>query len=325
MTSAALSSRTLPKWSPVLRSQIATQKTSAFSTSMLFQALSWSACRIGWPGALRRGAPAARIAPASHAAPKLGRNLRPVTRNKGCGQPWTGRAFEILSANCLSPTTVGYQQGSSGLSSVPNAGLSSSGPGLTTRYDFDGDGYPDLIYNPTGNGVWYVAFGSASGYVTPISTGISGRALFGNLTGGIEDGILAAGRGPWTYDTWNGSSFTGKSTGIATDADSYGYELADVNGDGLPDLIDLNVTTVVICSKNCANSGSGPIPLSTANIITRLNTSTGGTASHQHGSKTCPSRPGSALNSFEHSPSQISYQSLIDIRSPAYSPRLQIE
>jgi hypothetical protein len=31
---------------------------------------------------------------ASHAAPKLGRNIRLVTR-KGCGQPWTGRAFEI--------------------------------------------------------------------------------------------------------------------------------------------------------------------------------------------------------------------------------------
>jgi superfamily II DNA/RNA helicase len=47
-----------------------------------------------WPGALRRGAPAARIAQARHAAHKLGRNIRLVTR-KRCGQPWTGRAFEI--------------------------------------------------------------------------------------------------------------------------------------------------------------------------------------------------------------------------------------
>ena len=48
------------------------------------------------PRALRRSLLAAQIAQASHAVPKLGRNIRPVTRNKvGGGQPWTGRAFEI--------------------------------------------------------------------------------------------------------------------------------------------------------------------------------------------------------------------------------------
>jgi hypothetical protein len=47
------------------------------------------------PKALRRSLLVAQIAQASHAAPKLGGNIRLVTRNKGCGQPWTGRAFEI--------------------------------------------------------------------------------------------------------------------------------------------------------------------------------------------------------------------------------------
>ena len=46
----------------------------------------------GGPAQRRAGGP---ICQAGHAAPKLGRNIRLVTRNKGCGQPWTGRAFEI--------------------------------------------------------------------------------------------------------------------------------------------------------------------------------------------------------------------------------------
>ena len=158
---------------------------------------------------------------------------------------------DAAKTNCLSPTAISYQQGSPGLSTVQNTAVSSSGALLTTRYDLNGDGYPDLIYNPTGNGVWYVAFGSATGYGAPISTGITGTALFGNLTGGIEDGILAAISGVWTYYTWNGTVFTGTTTGIAVDSTSYGYELADIDGDGLPDLVTVNVTTTVLCSKNC--------------------------------------------------------------------------
>ena len=189
---------------------------------------------------------------------------------------------DAAKTNCLSPTAISYQQGSPGLSTVQNTAVSSSGALLTTRYDLNGDGYPDLIYNPTGNGVWYVAFGSATGYGAPISTGITGTALFGNLTGGIEDGILAAISGVWTYYTWNGTVFTGTTTGIAVDSTSYGYELADIDGDGLPDLVTVNVTTTVLCSKNCTNlapAGGGSVTTSTATVNTRLNTSVGGVPS----------------------------------------------
>jgi RHS repeat-associated protein len=186
--------------------------------------------------------------------------------------PTTGRN-ELISveecadsakSNCLLPTAITYQNGSAGVSTTATTAVSSSGALLAARYDFNGDGYPDLVYNPTGTGPWYVAFGSATGYGTPVNTGITGVALFGNVTGGNKDGILANNAGTWWYYTWNGSSFTGASTGIAYDTATYGYQLADVDGDGRPDLVDLDIT------------GKGTY---SAHVWTQLNTSTGATAS----------------------------------------------
>jgi RHS repeat-associated protein len=187
---------------------------------------------------------------------------------------------DAAKTNCLSPTAISYQQGSPGLSTVQNTAVSSSGALLTTRYDLNGDGIPDLVYD--GGTTMYVAFGSASGFGTPIDTTIPAGVLIGNLTGGVEDGILGVSGGVWVYYTWNGSSFTGTTTGIAVDSTSYGYELADIDGDGLPDLVTVNVTTTVLCSKNCTNlapAGGGSVTTSTATVNTRLNTSVGGVPS----------------------------------------------
>jgi hypothetical protein len=164
--------------------------------------------------------------------------------------PLTGRE-ELISvqecadsakSNCLLATSISYQTGSPGVSTVSNTALSSGGALLTAKYDLNGDGYPDLLYNPTGNGPWYVAFGSASGYGTPVNTGITGITLLGNLNGGKEDGILAPNGTIWYYYTWNGSSFTGTSTGLAYDSTQTDYQLADVNGDGRPDLVSYIVS-----------------------------------------------------------------------------------
>ena len=188
--------------------------------------------------------------------------------------PTTGRD-ELISvkecadsaqSNCLLPTAITYQNGAAGVSATSTTALSSGGSGLT-HYDFNGDGYPDIVYNPTGNGAWYVSFGSATGYGAPVNTGITGTALFGNVTGGNKDGILVAKSGVWWYYTWNGSSFTGASTGLAVDSTSYGFQLADIDGDGRPDLIDLDVVYNSITKQ------------SSGYVYTRLNTSTGSTAS----------------------------------------------
>jgi RHS repeat-associated protein len=191
--------------------------------------------------------------------------------------PTTGRnelisvqeCADAAKSNCLLATSIGYQYGVVGVSSSATTALSSTASNLTARYDLNGDGIPDLIYVPPSGGSWYVAFGSASGYGTPINTGIPrGQALFGNLTGGKQDGILATGiDGTWWYYTWNGSSFTGASTGLAVDSTSYGFQLADINGDGLPDLIDLNIAPE-----------PGGIKFA-ATINTHLNTSSGSTVS----------------------------------------------
>ena len=135
--------------------------------------------------------------------------------------PLTGReelvtvkeCADSAGSNCLLPTTISYQGGSPGVSTTSNSALSSGGV-AATRYDFNGDGYPDLVYS---NGTtWFVAFGSASGYGTPVNTGISvssGPLLYGNITGGQLDGILAVVSSTWYYYVWNGSSFTGTSDG----------------------------------------------------------------------------------------------------------------
>jgi RHS repeat-associated protein len=169
------------------------------------------------------------------------------------------------TSNCFSPTTVSYQNGSVGVSTSAIVAESSpitpcSGNGSTARYDFNGDGYPDLLYLQSGT--CYVAFGSANGYGTPVSTGLSGTdsLVVGDLHGSGKAGLLANNGGTWYYYTWNGSSFTGVSAGLAYDSTAVRFALADVNGDGLPDLVAFYGTTNI-------------------SVTTRLNTSSGGTTS----------------------------------------------
>ena len=85
---------------------------------------------------------------------------------------WFKECADSAQSNCLLATGVSYQNGTTGLSSTASTALTSSGPGLAARYDLNGDGIPDLVYNNAGSTV-YVAFGSkAGGYGTPINTGL---------------------------------------------------------------------------------------------------------------------------------------------------------
>jgi RHS repeat-associated protein len=172
------------------------------------------------------------------------------------------------SGNCFPATTFTYQNGSVGLStSATTPPIPASVAILSANYDFNGDGYRDLIY--VYSNTLYVTFGSASGYSTPVSTGIpvpaSGSTtniLLGDLLGTGKDGILVNNGGTWYYYTWNGSSFVGTSTGLAFDTTAVQFAIADINGDGLPDLVALY-----------QNADTYPY------VTTRLNTSSGGTVS----------------------------------------------
>jgi len=182
--------------------------------------------------------------------------------------PTTGRkeltsvkeCADSAASNCLAPTQLTYQAGSAGVATTGTTAVSaSSSATVYSHYDLNGDGYPDLIY--VNGSAWYVSFGSASGYGTPVSTGISSSTnIFpGDLLGSGKDGLLANNGGTWYYYTWNGSSFTGTSTGFAYDSAATQYVLADVDGDGLPDLIKLKPSTPgfsIYISRNTGNGSS---------------------------------------------------------------------
>src|SRR5262249_52649127 len=126
-------------------------------------------------------------------------------------------------------------------------------------YDVNGDGFPDLIYRS--GSLWYVALGSAAGYGTPFSTGVAyGNALFGDLLANGKTGILQVNGTNWYYYTFNGSgvAFIQTDTTLVYDSTHDQYILADVDGDGRPDLI-----------SGMIRSGT-----SILSVFTRLNTST---------------------------------------------------
>jgi RHS repeat-associated protein len=165
--------------------------------------------------------------------------------------------------NCLAPTTITYQNGVPGTSTTASPALSGA-TYLAWIYDFNGDGRNDLAFCTTGSpSTVEVAFATGSGYGTPVNTGAPcAGALYGDLLGNGRDGILANNGGTWYYYTWNGSAFSGASTGLAYDSTASQYVLADVNGDGLADLVE---------SKMTANTS--------LTIYARLNSSSGSTVS----------------------------------------------
>jgi len=188
--------------------------------------------------------------------------------------PTTGRdeltsvkeCTDSTQSSCLLPTAVSYQGGAPGVSTTALTALSSSGADLTARYDFNGDGYPDIAYqNPNGSNM-LVSFGSSSGYGAPVNAGNVGT-LIGRIDGGNQDEFLGVSGGTWWCYKWNGSSFVGTNTGLTYDSTATQYQLADVNGDGLPDLVAL----YVVYNKNLGYSN--------ITIKTWINTTSGGTVS----------------------------------------------
>jgi RHS repeat-associated protein len=163
------------------------------------------------------------------------------------------------ATNCLMPTTITYQSGTAGVAasatSTSVTTTNTSSGTVQTQWDFNGDGYLDIAF-VSGTTV-YVSFGSASGYGTPISTGITSASAvpIGDLLGTGKDGILGNNGGVWYYYTWNGSSFSGTTTGV--DYTGANTALVDVNGDGFPDLVTWTTSATAVHISSRLNMGNG--------------------------------------------------------------------
>jgi len=145
-------------------------------------------------------------------------------------------------SSCLAPTAIAYQNGTVGTETTATAAVSGVATNLVSNYDFNGDGLNDLAYcNTAIPSTIDVALSTGNGYATPINTGIACGALFGDLLGNGQDGILTNKGGTWYYYSLEGGVFSGVSTGLAYDSTATQYILADVNGDGLPDLVESKV------------------------------------------------------------------------------------
>jgi RHS repeat-associated protein len=154
-------------------------------------------------------------------------------------RPRLERVTECASADmsdCLAPTTIGYQNGSNGVTTTAITVASGSVGG--TPLDMDGDGRGDVLY--TEGTTLKVARGTPSGgFLPPVTVGPAqnGIAGVGDLTTkGFDDIIVRSGT-TWTRYTWNGSSFTSTPTNITLPTNLNKSGLTDVNGDGRLDAI----------------------------------------------------------------------------------------
>ena len=170
-------------------------------------------------------------------------------------------------------TSISYQDGAAGIA-TPTTAAVPSGATRVNSADFDGDGRADLIYAIVTGSTdhWYVRFATGSGYGPATDTGAitatSDPVLLDDFIGEGRVGVLAPASSPtagtWTLYRWNASSgaFTATSLSPLTldsnrivSTDGSQYASADINGDGLPDLVWLANDGFVHARMNQAHGG----------------------------------------------------------------------
>lgn len=160
-------------------------------------------------------------------------------------------------SECFQPTSFAYGSGQSGVSSTGQTAVSGATQ-IVGAYNLTGDGLSDILYLQ--GSTLYAAMSNGAGFNAGVSTGITPSSwVIGDILGNGKDEIMTGKSGVWWLYTWNGSSFTGQSLGVSY-CITCQYELADVNGDGLPDLVQLQGSNGSIGIAVALNTSSGGTP-----------------------------------------------------------------
>ena len=154
---------------------------------------------------------------------------------------------ECSAANCLAPTIIDYQQGATGWGGLVDTSIRSSDKATMRAIDLNGDGRDDLLY-PAGKGSgvmrWWAAFGGPDGFGPPVDTGVladaSVKLIAGRFLGNDRTQFLIPQGSTWTLLNYGGSAFQQQVTGLPLDGE---YLAADIDGDGLDDLISITVSS----------------------------------------------------------------------------------
>jgi len=154
---------------------------------------------------------------------------------------------ECSATNCMAPTTIDYQQGATGWGAPVDTGIRSSAKASMRSVDLNGDGRSDLLYPiKQANGAmhWWVAFGQPGGFGPPVDTGVTADAgvkvIPGRFLGNDRMQFLVPQGATWTLFNYGDSTFQLVNTGLPLAGE---YLAADIDGDGLDDLISKAATS----------------------------------------------------------------------------------
>lgn len=151
---------------------------------------------------------------------------------------------ECSATTCLPPTDVVYQPGVSGFSATASTVTVGCPYSLGVVWaDLNGDGLPDLVCT-SGSGI-FVQLNTGSGFASPVPTGAAGSILYAAsfLGNGSQQVVFSNPSTGYAYILAYTSSGTFSTT--ATNLKGQYLSAADIDGDGLDDLIDVSSNTVV--------------------------------------------------------------------------------
>jgi hypothetical protein len=150
---------------------------------------------------------------------------------------------ECTASDCLVPTTIAYQNGQAGVVSVTTSAGTGATSGRVNTLDMNGDGRMDLVYSTVSGATqtWWVRLATSSGFSAAVATGVVtttlDRVMFDDFDANGSVDLLTTSGGSWSLSRWNGSGFSLSSTGTPVDLSTSLAVPADINGDGLPDLV----------------------------------------------------------------------------------------